>query len=396
MAPDMSVGTIKTIPALHLPGYRHPGGSAVALVADWSGRRQRCRCCQRQRCCRSLPRTSPAGPPDGSPPAPRPASRPATLAHRAEYYALRATVAALGAMPWDMASNFGARLGLLGYRPLGIRRGVVEEQIARSFPDLDAAGVARIARGAYESLGRTTVETAILPGAGRERVLDLFTQVDGWEVVEQALSLGRGLILVAGHLGNWELGGAYLAARGLPLDAIARGQGNPLFDRYLTDTRTRIGIRVVHDQQAVRLTPRALRQQHTVAFMMDQGVLGLASTWVPFFGRPAKTPRGPAVFALRLKVPVVFAAAVRGSDGRFQLGFERVPVVDTGDREADVDRIVADYTAVLERWVRRFPEQYFWHHRRWKHQPPGASSGTALAPGQSMDVESVGPMAGEG
>lgn len=339
---------------------------------------------------------TPAGPPDGSPPAPRPASRPATLAHRAEYYALRATVAALGAMPWDMASNFGARLGLLGYRPLGIRRGVVEEQIARSFPDLDAAAVARIARGAYESLGRTTVETAILPGAGRERVLDLFTQVDGWEVVEQALSLGRGLILVAGHLGNWELGGAYLAARGLPLDAIARGQGNPLFDRYLTDTRTRIGIRVVHDQQAVRLTPRALRQQHTVAFMMDQGVLGLASTWVPFFGRPAKTPRGPAVFALRLKVPVVFAAAVRGSDGRFQLGFERVPVVDTGDREADVDRIVADYTAVLERWVRRFPEQYFWHHRRWKHQPPGASSGTALAPGQSMDVESVGPMAGEG
>ncbi len=312
-------------------------------------------------------------PPDSDPQLPRPASRPPTLAHRGQYYALRATVAALGAMPWDTASNFGARLGLLGYRPFGIRRGVVEEQIARSFPELDVAGVARVARGAYESLGRTTVETAILPSEGKERVLELFTQVDGWEVVEEALALGRGLIIVAGHLGNWELGGAYLAARGLPLDAIVRGQGNPLFDSYLTETRTRIGVRVVHDQQAVRLTPRALRQGRTVAFMMDQGVLGLASTWVPFFGRLAKTPRGPAVFALRLNAPVVFAVAVRKPNGRFHLGFERVPVLDTGDREQDVDRIVADYTAVLERWVRRYPEQYFWHHRRWKHAKPGAA-----------------------
>ncbi len=334
--------------------------------------------------------------PESAPQLPRPASRPATLAHRGEYYALRATVAALGAMPWDTASNFGARLGLLGYRPFGIRRGVVEEQVARSFPELDAEGVARVARGAYESLGRTTVETAILPGAGKERVLELFTQVDGWEVVEEALALGRGLIIVAGHLGNWELGGAYLAARGLPLDAIVRGQGNPLFDSYLTETRTRIGVRVVHDQQAVRLTPRALRQQRTVAFMMDQGVLGLASTWVPFFGRLAKTPRGPAVFALRLKAPVVFAVAVRKPDGRFQLGLERVPIVDTGDREQDVDRIVADYTAVLERWVRRFPEQYFWHHRRWKHKRPGSSSDAGDTSNEATDVSGAEPTEVEG
>lgn len=296
------------------------------------------------------------------------AARPASLAHRAEYYALRATLAALGSMPWGIASALGARLGLLGYRPLGIRRAVVEEQIARSFPAAGPDEVARMARGAYESLGRTSVETAVLPRAGKARVLELFNRVDGWEVVERVLAQGRGMIVVTGHLGNWELGGAYLAARGIPLEAIARGQGNPLFDRYLTRTRTEIGIRVVHDRDAVRVTPRALRQNHAVAFLVDQGVLGLASTWVPFFGREAKTPRGPAVFALRLKVPVVFAAALRQPDGRFHLVFEEVPIVDTGDRERDVDRIVTDYTAVLERWVRRYPEQYFWHHRRWKHQ----------------------------
>lgn len=333
--------------------------------------------------------------PDSATPVSRPALRPATLAHRAEYYALRATVAALGSMPWDVASAFGARLGLLGYRPFGIRREVVEQQIALSFPELDAAGVERIARGAYESLGRTTVETAILPRAGKERVLELFTRVDGMEVVEEALALGRGLIVVAGHLGNWELGGAYLAARGIPLDAIARGQGNPLFDSYLTGTRTSIGIRVVHDRDAVRTTPRSLRQNHAIAFLMDQGVLGLASTWVPFFGRPAKTPRGPAVFALRLKVPVVFAAALRLPDGRFHLVFEKVPIVDTGDRERDVDRIVSDYTAVLERWVRRYPEQYFWHHRRWKHQRPATAAGAGDSDAADDAADGAGDDAGD-
>lgn len=300
----------------------------------------------------------------------RSSQRRPTLAHRAEYYALRTVVAMLAALPWSVSSAIGARLGLLGYRPLGIRRKVVEEQVAASFPERDAAWVTRVARGAYESLGRTTVETAVLPSARPERILELFHQVEGWEVVEEALAAGRGLILVTGHLGNWELGGAYLAARGIPLDAIARGQGNPLFDSYLTRTRTRIGMRVIHDQDAVRTTPRSLRDNRAVAFLMDQGVLGLASTWVPFFGRLAKTPRGPAVFALRLGVPVVFATALRQPDGRFRLVFERQQIQDTGNREADVDRIVADYTAMLERWVRTAPEQYFWHHRRWKHRPP--------------------------
>ena len=308
----------------------------------------------------------------------RPARRP-TLAHRAEYYALRGTVAGLSRLSWKRASDVGARLGLLGYGPLGIRREVVLEQIAASFPEKPADEVARIARGAYESLGRTTVETAILPTLRPGRVLDLFDRADGWELVERALSLGRGLILVAGHIGNWELGGAYLAARGVPMDAVARGQGNPLFDAYVTETRTHLGMTVVHDSEAVRRTPRSLKQGRAVAFLMDQGVVGLASTFVPFFGRLAKTPRGPAVFALRFRAPVVFVAPLRQPDGRFRLGFEEVPVHPTGERERDVDTIVADYTAVLERWVRRTPEQYFWHHRRWRHRPSPEEAAAAEA-----------------
>jgi KDO2-lipid IV(A) lauroyltransferase len=294
-----------------------------------------------------------------------------SFAHRAEYTALRAVVGALGALPWRRAGDIGARIGALGYRPLGIRRRVVERQIAAAFPGLGEDGVVKIARAAYEHLGRSSIEAAVLPRLGRQAVLDAFEGADDYHVVETALSQGRGLIFVTGHLGNWELGGAYLAARGLPIDAIVRRMKNPLFDRYLTETRSRFGIHVVHDADAVRRTPRSLREGRAVVFLADQGVLGLASTFVPFFGRPAKTPRGPAVFALRLNVPVVFGAAVRQPSGKYRLVFEPVEVVDTGDRDRDVDAIVARYTATLERWVRRYPEQYFWHHRRWRRQPPG-------------------------
>ena len=293
-----------------------------------------------------------------------------SLAHRAEYAALRGVVAALGAVSFETASGFGAKLGGLGYRPLGIRRLVVERQIAAAFPGLDRAEVRRIARASYENLGRTSIEAALLSRLGRDAVLDLFERGDDWAPVAEAQRAGKGIIFVTGHLGNWELGGAYLAARGLQFEAITRRMKNPLFDRYLTSTRSRIGMRVIYDSDAVRRTPRALREGAAVAFVADQGVLGLASTFVPFFGRPAKTPRGPAVFALRFGSPMFFASAVRQASGAYRMIIDPVPVEPTGDRELDVDATVARYTRVLERWVRRYPEQYLWHHRRWRRQPP--------------------------
>ena len=306
---------------------------------------------------------------DRSAPSPT-GSRTVEMRHRVEYGALRGVLATLGALGFRRASNLGAQLGMLGYRPFGIRKAVVERQIAAAFPDWDEKRVLETARQAYENLGRTTIETAIIARASAAEIRGLFHEPENWHLMERAHRAGRGMIVVAGHLGNWELGGAYLASRGLDFEAVARRMENPLFDAYLTRTRHRAGMKIIPDSDAVRRVPRALRNNATVAFLMDQGAAGLASTWVPFFGRYAKTPRGAAVFALRLKAPVFFLAPLRQPDGRFVLGIDEIPVRDTGDKDADVDRIVADYTAVLESWVRRVPGQYFWHHRRWKHQRP--------------------------
>jgi len=293
-----------------------------------------------------------------------------TLAHRAEFYAMRATIKALSALSWDRAVSIGENLGQLGYKPLGIRKRVVERQIAAAFPELSPEAVKDLARESYRHLGRSSIETALLAFIGKEGLLKLVETVEGWEIVDRQLSRGKGFLLVSGHMGNWELGGAYIAARGVPLDAIVRGMANPLFDAWLNKGRGELGITVIHDSEAVRRTPRSLRAGRAVGFIADQGVLGLASTFVPFFGRPAKTPRGAAVFALRFEVPVIFVVAVRKPNGRFRIVFERVEIAGTGDRDKDVDAIVAKYTQLLEKWVRVAPEQYFWQHRRWKRQPP--------------------------
>lgn len=285
-----------------------------------------------------------------------------------EYAALRTGLGAAGWIPLNAASAIAARVGGLGYWPLRVRRGVVESQLTAAFPDWDRRTVRRVARKAYEHLGRTVVEAALLPTLSHERVRALFDGEGDWHVLTDALARGRGAIVVTGHIGNWELAGAYIAARGVPVTGVVRRMTNPLFDRYLNATRERAGLAVIADDP-VRRVPRALRSGHVVALVADQGVKGMASTYVPFFGRLAKTPRGPGVFALRLGVPLVVGTAIRLPSGKYRALVEPVDVTDTGDRERDVDAVVTRYTAVLERWVRQYPEQYFWHHWRWKRRP---------------------------
>lgn len=287
-----------------------------------------------------------------------------------EQLAMHGIAGALGVIPWRVAMWFGETIGGIGYRPLGIRRHVAEKQIAAAFPDLSKPGVHRIARASYRHLGRTSIETALLPSLGRDGILRLVESVDGWEHVERAMSRRNGVIMVTGHFGNWELAGSYMAARGIPIDVIVREMANLDFDRYLNATRERAGMTVVYDREAVRRIPRSLRDGRAVAFVADQGVLGLASTFVTFFGRPAKTPRGAAVFALRFNSPVVFVVTFRKPNGRYHVTIEPVEIAETGDRERDTDAIVQHYTEQLEAWVRKIPEQYFWQHRRWRRQPP--------------------------
>jgi len=293
-----------------------------------------------------------------------------TPLHRIEYAALRTITGLLAPFGARRAGAIAGAITRLGYSPLRIRRGVTERQIAAAFPHFDAATVRSVAIESYDSLGRVAIEATVLSRGTKNDVLALFVPSPDFAIVQRAYAGGKGVILLSGHVGNWELSAAFMTANGLPVDAIARGMANPLSDSYIRRTRERLGVVIMHDKEAVRRVPRSLRDGRLVGVLSDQATVGLASTFVPFFGRPAKTPRGGAVFALRASVPVICIAAIRQPDGRYKFAAEEIEVLHTGDREHDVDEIMIKFTAILERTVREHPGQYFWQHRRWKHQPP--------------------------
>jgi KDO2-lipid IV(A) lauroyltransferase len=208
--------------------------------------------------------------------------------------------------------------------------------------------------------------------------------------MEEALSHGRGVMLVTGHYGNWEIAAATVASRGVPIAAIVRRQGNRLVDERLNGLRKRLGVEVITQREAPSRVPRLLRKNAVIGIVGDQDARR-AGVFVPFFGRPASTHRGPALFALKLGAPVFSAVARRlpGAGVRYEVSGHAVPVVRTGDLEADVTALTAALAAELEAEIRKAPEQYFWFHRRWKSSPASepSSSETGTVPAVSAPAD---------
>jgi KDO2-lipid IV(A) lauroyltransferase len=292
--------------------------------------------------------------------------RPPTAMHRVEHAGVLAFRAVLRGVGRSGSAAIGGVVGRLAYY-MGVRRAVVEEHLRASFPNEGGRWRRRVARRSYVHLGRETAAmirlSAVEPAAVRE-----LTTVAGLDSLEAALAEGRGVVLVTGHLGNWEVGGSALAVRGLPVDAVAQRQANPLVERMLLNARERLGMRVIERSRASRDALRSLRDGRLVAFVADQDGRG-SGVFVPFMGRPASTHRGPALLALRAGAPLFFGRALRSGAG-YDVVVRRLDVDRSGPREEAVRRMTGTFTAALESEVRAHPEQYFWQHRRWKTRPP--------------------------
>lgn len=292
----------------------------------------------------------------------------ARLAHRVQHALFTSALHATNSLSDATAARVGAAVGRLGYRPLGMRRRLAEAQIRAAFPERDAAWVRRTALASYEHLGRETITLLRMTRLSADDLLAR-TEIVGLERGDAAVRAGGGVIIVAGHLGNWELGAAMVAVRGYPIDAIAQRQRNPLFDDWIVAARRRLGVKVIERSQAPKQALRSLRAGRVVAFVADQNA-GRHGVFVPFFGRLASTHRGPALMALRTGAPVFLAVPLRSAENRYRMTLEEIVVDRGGDAEQAVHRLTAAFTARLEAAVRAAPEQYLWQHRRWKTRPP--------------------------
>ena len=295
--------------------------------------------------------------------------RPITAGHRLEYGFARAVQAAICLIPGGAARELGAGIGRLAY-VLGVRKGVVLEHLTRIFgEERSPEELARVARESYENFGRMLFEYARFPRLD-DRAVRALVKVTGGEHLDAALRGGRGGILVAGHFGNWELA-ATLAGMGYPVTFLVGEQHNILVDGLMNRLRTGLGVEIVPLTGSLLGVFRALRQNRIVAMLSDQDA-GKSGVFVDFLGLPASTPYGPGRLAAKTGVPLLPGMAVRRGRARHELVI--CPAVAPPPSGADDDEAVRHYTrgytAAFEDFIKRYPEQYFWMHRRWKTRPP--------------------------
>jgi KDO2-lipid IV(A) lauroyltransferase len=293
-----------------------------------------------------------------------------TASHRVEYALARTLEAAVATLPEGAADAVGRRVGRIVHG-MGIRRKVVDANLRLAFPEADEAWIERTVRATYEHLGREAAAILRLSKLDPQAVIDRTDVSEDWPKLQAVLGEGRGVLLVTGHYGNWEIAAAAVAARGVPIAAIVRRQGNRLVDERLDALRRKLGVETIYQSEAPSRVPRVLRKGGIVGIVGDQDARR-SGVFVPFFGRPASTHRGPALFALKLRAPVFASVARRlpGGGVRYRVAGEQIVTERTGELETDVRTLTAALAARLEAEVKVAPEQYFWFHRRWKSKPP--------------------------
>ena len=300
-----------------------------------------------------------------TPPGRASAGRPTRLRHRVEHALFRVAAGCAGFLPEGWTQRLGAAAGWLAGSVLRIRRRVAMDNLALAFPERPPAWRARVARESYRNLGRAAATTFRLSRLTPGQVVTR-SRVEGRELLAGPVARGQGVVLVTGHLGNWEVGGGALACRGLPLDVVVRPQNNPLFDRALVRARRRLGMTVISRHDSAHVLLRSLRRGRVVVLVGDQNAhaAGLA---VEFFGAPASTARGAALLSLRSGAPLVLGVALHDPAATVphRVVLERVSIAPSGVLARDVEALTRAHVAALERWVRRHPGQYLWQHRRW-------------------------------
>lgn len=285
----------------------------------------------------------------------------------AEYIALKTVIFFIRLFPFKFAVKVGGAIGIVSCYIVNFRRSHVIDMLTQSFPEKSQKEIRIITRNTYKNFVRTVVEIIFFPTMSDEEIKKLLVCTNE-HLVENAYSKGRGTIFMSAHLGNWELT-ALAYSKIYPMSVVVANQSNVLVDKMMDNVRTNQGFSTIsRDGMAFRDVMKALKRNEIVAFLADQDASS-QGVFIPFFGRLTSTPKGAALFALRAKCPIIIALGIRQKNGIMKVEFTEVPIPNSGDSNKDIEIINTFYLKKLEDIVSRYPEQWFWFHRKWKTRP---------------------------
>jgi KDO2-lipid IV(A) lauroyltransferase len=294
------------------------------------------------------------------------------MRQRLEYAAAWPFIKILGILPRPLARAFAISIAWIVYL-LHVRlRRAGMRNLAMVFPERSEAERARILRGVFTSLGRQLAEVCQFPKYTIDNVNEVVVY-DGFENYERARARGKGVLFLTAHFGAWELSAFSHSMHGHWMHIVMRPMDNVYLDALIRNYRTMHGNKTVDKDDFVRGLLSAMKANEVVGILMDTNMTPPQGIFVDFFGIPACTASGLARIALRTDAAVVPGFTIWDPAlGKYRLRFDpAVELVRTGHLEADIQANTQKFTKIIEDYVRKYPDQWLWVHRRWKTRPPG-------------------------
>ncbi|HUV30954.1 MAG TPA: lysophospholipid acyltransferase family protein [Acidobacteriota bacterium] len=290
----------------------------------------------------------------------------ATVSDRIEYLAALALTRLAQSVAPRTADRFGAALGSIAHALISSRRRIAFDNLKRALgSDYSDDELRALTRRVFQNAGRTAVEVARFPVMTRDEVKRI-TVGAGADQIMKVQAEGKGAIFLTAHFGNWELLGAWLATVASAVSFVVATQHNRKFDELLLSFRKTWGVGVIQLPSGAREVFRALRANQVVAIVPDQHAAS-AAVVLDFFGRPAATVRGPALFSLKAGSPIIpYLLRRERYDRHVVIAGQAIYPPRLEDEEQAVRQITEKYTRFFEEQIRRYPDQWLWTHRRWK------------------------------
>jgi KDO2-lipid IV(A) lauroyltransferase len=297
------------------------------------------------------------------------------MRQRLEYALAWLIIKILGGLPRPLARAAAITFSWTVYLVHVRLRRVGMRNLALAFPEKTRPERARILRGVFTSLGRQLAEVCLFPKYTLENIGKVVVY-DGFENFERALARGKGVLFLTAHLGAWELSAFTHSLYGHPLHIVMRPLDNVYLDRLMRRYRTMHGNSTVDKDDFVRGLLSAMKAGETVGILMDTNMTPPQGVFADFFGIPACTASGLARIALRTDAAVVPGFTIWDPALRkYRLRFDpALKLIRTGNDDADILANTALFTKVIEEYVRKYPDQWLWVHRRWKTRPAGEAS----------------------
>jgi len=294
------------------------------------------------------------------------------MRERIEYWVVVAVARALGWMPRGMARRLAGVIAWAVYLLLGRLRRVGERNLAMALPQLTPDERRAVLRGVYRGLGWQLVEFCRMARYTAKN-LQGWIRTEGLEHYLAARDRGKGVLVLTGHLGAWELSSFYHSLMGYPMGMVIRRLDNRLLDEFVNGIRCMHGNYVLHKDDFARGLMMAMRKGETVGILMDTNMTPPQGVFACFFGIEACTASGLAHVALKTGAAVLPGFMVWEPAGcGYALHFgPELKFARTGQTKEDVLAATQQCNDVLESWIRRYPDQWLWIHRRWKTRPAG-------------------------